>query len=440
MSAGAGSGGTRRTRTIKVGALARVEGEGAMRVRIRDGRAELVEFNIYEPPRFFEALLAGRRFTEAPDITSRICGICPVAYILSATAAMEAACGVEATQEIDRLRRLVYCGEWLESHGLHVVALHAPDFLGYDGVVAMARDHRELVERGLAVKKAGNELIAAIGGREIHPVNLRVGGFYRAPSARELGRLRDRLEQAREWAIALTRWAGTLDYPDLERDYTFVALSHPEEYAIQRGRVVASTGLDIPVAEYEEHFREEQVPHSTALHSRMIDGARSYLCGPLARWALNGPRLSPLARDLAAEVGLEPVCRNPFRSLLVRCVEIVYALDEALRLLGGYEPPDPPAVAVEPREAVGHGATEAPRGLLYQRYAIGADGEIREAKIVPPTAQNQPSIEEDLVAVVAAFDGSDRDALRHRCEVAIRNYDPCISCATHFLDLEVERD
>jgi len=434
------TGGRRRarTRTIEVGALARVEGEGAMRVRVRDGRAELVEFNIYEPPRFFEALLAGRRFTEAPDITSRICGICPVAYIMSATAAMEAACGVEPTREIDRLRRLVYCGEWLESHGLHVVALHLPDFLGYDGVVAMARDHRELVERGLAIKKAGNELIAAIGGREIHPVNLRVGGFHRAPSTGELGRLRDGLERAREWAIELTRRAGELDFPELERDYTFVALRHPEEYAIQRGRVVASTGLDIPVDAYEEHFHELQVPHSTALHSRMVDGERPYLCGPLARWALNGAQMSPPARELAAEVGLEPVCRNPFRSLLVRCVEIFYALDEALRLLDGYEPPDPPALVVEPRAATGHGATEAPRGLLYQRYEISAGGEIRAAKIVPPTAQNQPSIEEDLVAVVEAFDG-DRDALRHRCEVSIRNYDPCISCATHFLELEVER-
>ncbi len=426
------------SREISVGALARVEGEGAMKVVVQDGRVAGVELRIYEPPRFFEAMLRGRRFTEALDITARICGICPVAYIMSATNAMEAACGAEPTAEIDRLRRLVYCGEWLESHGLHVIALHAPGFLGYEGIVDMAADHRELVERGLRVKKAGNEVIAALGGREVHPVNLKVGGVYRAPSRSELAPLRDVLAPAREDALELLRWAGTLDYPDHERDYVFVALRHPDEYAIQRGRIVSSTGLDIAPAEYEQHFAEEHVAHSTALHSRMAGDDRAYLVGPLARWALNGGQMTPLARAAAAAAGLEPQCRNPFRSLLVRCAEMVHALDEALALLDAYEPPDPPAVPADPRGATGHGATEAPRGLLYQRYDLGEDGLIRAAKIVPPTSQNQRSIEEDLAGVAAANLSAGQDALRHVCEQSIRNYDPCISCATHFLTLEVE--
>jgi len=438
-AAGGNGKGRKRTRTIKVDALARVEGEGAMKVVVRDGRLETIELRIYEPPRFFEAMLRGRDFTEAPDITARICGICPVAYIMSATNAMEDACGVTAPEPIDRLRRLVYCGEWLESHGLHVIALHAPDFLGYDGVVQMARDHRELVERGLFVKKAGNELIAAIGGREIHPINLRVGGVYRAPRQAELAGPRESLQRAREHALELLRWAATLDYPELERDYVFVALRAPDEYAIQRGRIASSTGLDIHVSAYEEHFVEEHVERSTALHSRMVGEERPYLCGPMARWALNGRQLSPLALEAARDAGLEPVCTNPFRSLLVRCVELVFATDEALRLIDAYEPFDPPSVPVVPRRAVGHGATEAPRGLLYQRYAIDADGAIREAKIVPPTSQNQRSIEADLREVVAGGLDLERDALRHVCEQSIRNYDPCISCATHFLDLELDR-
>jgi coenzyme F420-reducing hydrogenase alpha subunit len=427
-----------RTRTIKTDYLARVEGEGAMYLRIHDDRVEDVRLRIYEPPRFFEALLRDRRHTEPPDITARICGICPVAYQMSACAAIEDACGVTVDEPIRLLRRLIYCGEWVESHALHVFMLHAPDILGYDGAVAMARDHRELVERGLRLKKAGNRVIQVVGGREVHPVNVRVGGFYRAPRAGELRSLVEPLERAREEALATVRWAGGLAVPDFERPYEFVALSAPHEYAIESGRLASSSGLDISPGEYEQHFVEEQVAHSTALHSRMRDG-RSYLCGPLARYALNAGKLSPLARESAADAGLGPVCRNPFRSIVVRSVEILYALDEALRIIAGYEEPDRPAVDVPPRAGAGCGWTEAPRGMLWHRYVLDGDGTIREARIVPPTSQNQRTIEADLREFVSGHLHLHDEPLGLLCEQAIRNHDPCISCATHFLDLEVER-
>jgi sulfhydrogenase subunit alpha len=426
------------TRTITTKVLARVEGEGAMDVRIRGTEVERIELRIYEPPRFFEAFLRGRRYTEPPDITARICGICPVAYQMSACAAIEHACGVTVDEPIRRLRRLIYCGEWVESHTLHVFMLHAPDFLGYESAVSMARDHREIVELGLRIKKVGNELIRVIGGREVHPINVRVGGFWRAPSRRELRPLTERLKEAREGARETVRWAARLDFPELEEDYEFVALSHPDDYPLERGRLASSRGLDIGPAEYEEHFAEEQVPHSTALHSR-LRGRGSYLVGPMARYALNSERLSPLAREDAAEAGLEPVCRNPFRSIIVRSVEVLYALDEALRLIDGYEEPDRPAVDVPPRAGTGYGWTEAPRGMLWHRYRLDEEGAILDAKIVPPTSQNQRKIEEDLYAVVRRNLDLPDEPLRLRCEQAIRNYDPCISCATHFLTLKVDR-
>jgi coenzyme F420-reducing hydrogenase alpha subunit len=434
----AGSGGG-AARTIRTEALARVEGEGEMYVRVRGQEVETVELRIYEPPRLFEALLRGRSFAEAPDITARICGICPVAYQTSACEAMEDALGVAVPDEVRVLRRLIYCGEWLESHSLHLYLLHAPDFLGYESGFAMARDHAEVVERGLRTKKVGNELITAIGGREIHPINVRVGGFYKSPARRRLEALREGLERAREEAAQTARWTAALPFPELERDYEFVALRSPaDEYPIDRGRIVSSRGIDVAAAEFDETFEEEQVPHSNALHSR-VRGRGSYLAGPMARFNLNLDRLSPPAREAAEEAGIGSGCRNPFQSIVVRAVEILYACDEALRLLDAYEPPDPPGLDLEPRAGVGHGISEAPRGLLYHQYELGPDGEIVQARIVPPTSQNQRAIEEDLGRFVQANVGLEDEELTLRCEQTIRNYDPCISCATHFLRLEVDR-
>jgi coenzyme F420-reducing hydrogenase alpha subunit len=426
-------------RTIKTDALARVEGEGAMYVRIVDDRVDEVRLDIYEPPRFFEAFLRGRAFTEAPDITARICGICPVAYQMSSVQAMEQACGVEVTGQLRALRRLLYCGEWIESHALHVFMLHAPDFLGYESAIELARDNPELVARALELKKTGNEVMTVVGGREVHPINVRVGGWYRAPRKRELRPLVEKLERAREIALEAVRVTAAFDFPDYDQDYELVALDGGgDEYPIDRGRIVSSRGLDIAVSEYDEHFVEEHVAWSNALHSRLVPRG-SYLCGPLARFALAADRLSPLAGEAAHEAALDASERNPFRSIVVRCVELVYAADEALRLIGEYEEPDAPAVEIVPQAGVGHGCTEAPRGILYHRYRIDDDGTILDAKIVPPTSQNQRTIEEDLRGVVERSLDLPDDELSLRCEQTIRNYDPCISCATHFLTLDVER-
>ena len=428
-----------RTRTITVDYLARVEGEGALLVKIKEGQVTDVKLKIFEPPRFFEAFLRGRKFTEAPDITARICGICPIAYQMSACHAMEDACGVRVDGPLRALRRLIYCGEWIESHALHIYLLHAPDFLGYESAVHMARDHRDIVQRGLQVKKAGNQVVSLLGGREIHPINVRVGGFYKVPSKSELASLVERLEWARDAALETVRWVAAFPFPDFEQDYEFVALNHPDEYPFNEGRIISNKGLDIDVQDYDANFVEEHVQWSNALHST-IKGRGAYFCGPMARFNLNFEKLRPIAKQAAAEAGLPGACRNPFKSIIVRSIEVLHACDEALAIINSYEPPDRPAVEVHPRAGIGYGCTEAPRGSLYHRYRIDDQGVILDAKIVPPTSQNQKAIERDLWRFVPPRIDLPNDELTWQCEQAIRNYDPCISCATHFLNLKVQRD
>lgn len=426
-------------KTIKVDLLARVEGEGAFKVVVRDGKVTQSEFRIFEPPRFFEAFLRGRHFTETADIVARICGICPVAYQMSAVHALENLMGVTVGGPLRDLRRLLYCGEWIESHTLHIYMLHAPDFLGYDGGVQMAREHAEAVKRGLQLKKTGNEILQLLGGREIHPINVCVGGFYRVPRKRDFATLAEKLKWAREAAIETARWVSTFDFPERERDYTFVSLSHPVEYPFNEGRIRSNRGLDIDASEYDAHFEESHVAHSTALHAHLRDGGGAYLTGPLARYSLNYAQLSPLAKEIAHDIGLGAQCRNPYRSIMVRAIEVLYACDEALRIIENYTQPDRPHEAVAPRAGVGYAATEAPRGLLYHRYGMDDAGTLTDAQIVPPTSQNQACLESDLIDFVGGFLDLPDDQLRHRCEQTIRNYDPCISCATHFLRLDIDR-
>jgi len=427
-----------RRRTIRVETLARVEGEGALEIRLRGNQVMDVKLRIFEPPRFFEAFLRGRHYSEAADITARICGICPVAYQMSAIHAIERALGVRIDPAVRLLRRLFYCGEWIESHALHVFMLHAPDFLGYQDVIEMARDHRSVVEQALRLKKIGNRIITLLGGREIHPVSAAVGGFYKTPARNQLQALEADLEWGLEASLGTVKLVAGFEFPDFEQDYEFVALSHPEEYPFNEGRLVSNRGLNIDAAEYEDHFVEQHVKHSNALHS-VVRGRGSYLVGPLARFNLNFDKLPAPVREAARAAGLMPPVRNPFRSIVVRAIELVFACVEALRVLHEYEPPTQPRVEAVVRSGVGQAITEAPRGILYHRYTLGEDGLIMAAKIIPPTSQNQKRIEDDLREFAPRVASRPLDEATWKCEQAIRNYDPCISCATHFLKLKVEK-
>ncbi len=425
-----------RGRTIKVDYLARVEGEGSLLVKTKNGQVDDVKFKIFEPPRFFEAFLRGRKYSEAPDITARICGICPVAYQMSSVHSIENAFGVKVDGQLRELRRLLYCGEWIESHALHVYMLHAPDFLGYDDAIQLAKDHGDTVQRGLRMKKTGNDLVAVLAGREIHPINVKIGGFYKLPQKKDFAEILEKLKRARDESYETVLWTATLPFPDFEYDYEFVALSHPNEYSFNEGRLISNTGLNIDIREYELVFHEMHAAYSNALQSTM-KGKGAYFVGPLARYNLNFDKLSPLAKQAAKEAKAEPPILNPFKSIIARSVETLYACDEAIRIIENYEPPEKAAVDYDVRPGFGFGCTEAPRGILYHRYLIGDNGLIKDAKIVPPTSQNQRMIESDLRNFVTANINLPKQDLTLRCEQVIRNYDPCISCATHFLKLEI---
>ena len=427
-----------KTRTIKIDYLTRIEGEAALHIRLDDaGRLAELQLRIFEPPRFFESFLRGRHSSEAPDLTSRICGICPVAYQMSAVHALERLYGVSIDPAVRALRRLYYCGEWIESHALHVYLLAAPDFLGCESVISLAAKDRQAVERGLRIKQAGNAVVALLGGRSVHPVGACIGGFTRVPARSQLAPLREQLLRARADALECVRWVSGFDLPAVSRDIEFVSLRHPREYPLNEGRIASSKGIDAAPDDFEDVFEEHQVPYSNALHSR-ITGRGPYFLGPLARVNLNFDRLGPDVISVARDTGIPwPNC-NPYTSIAARTLEMLYAFDEAVRIIETYEPPATPASPFQARPGVGRAITEAPRGSLYHAYETDEQGLIKAARIVPPTSQNQARIEADLRELVPDLVQKSRaDAVR-MCEMAIRNYDPCISCSTHFLKLEIE--
>ena len=424
--------------TIKVDYMARVEGEASLLVKLKGDQVQDVKLKIFEPPRLFEALLHGRHITEAPDITARICGICPIAYQMTSVHAIENALGVKIHPMVRLLRRLLYAGEWIESHVLHIYMLHAPDFLGYRDFVELARDHPQEATDALRMKKLGNSIMSLLGGREIHPVSVTVGGFYKTPSQADLQPLVEELKWALDRACAKAQFLAGFEFPDFEQAYEFVALSHPSEYPLNEGRLVSSRGVNIDASEYEDHFAEQHVKHSNALHS-LVRGRGSYQVGPLARFNLNSSKLPEVARQVAERCGLRVPCLNPFKSMLARAVETVFAIEESLRVIQTYEPPPAPKAKFEIRAATGQAITEAPRGINFNRYSFDEDGLILSVRIVPPTSQNQKRIEDDLREYVPSIVTQPMEEITRRCEQAVRNYDPCISCATHFLRVKMEQ-
>jgi coenzyme F420-reducing hydrogenase alpha subunit len=426
-------------RLYEVGELTRVEGEGSLRLRVRDGEVIEARLGIFETPRYFEQLVVVRTPDEVIDMVARICGICPVAYQMSASHAFEDLFGVRIDPSSRALRRLFYCGEWIESHALHIYFLHAPDFLGYPSGIAMAADHRPLVEQALRMKKAGNQLVTILGGRPIHPVSVRVGGWSRAPRASELREHRAALDEGLAFAIETVKVVSGFAMPAFAREPRFVSLKHAAEYPFSDGRIVSSDGIDLAPSAWRDAFEEFQVEGSNALHARSRDGKGAYLVGPAARVTLAVDQLHPLAREALDASGFaEAIRTNMYASIVARAVELVHAFAEAIDIIDAYRPPAEPIVPWQSRPGVAAWAPEAPRGLLFLRYEVDGAGRIKSAQIVPPTSQNQAAIETDLVVAAKEVLDLSHEAATHRLEQMIRSYDPCISCATHFLDLTIE--
>jgi sulfhydrogenase subunit alpha len=425
-------------RQLRIPLLGRVAGQGALDLDIDGERVAALRLRLVEPPRLFERLLEGYGHDQVVDAVARICGLCPVAYQVTAAQAFERLFGCEPSPWARAMRRVLCCGEWLQNHALHIHLLAAPDFLGVDDALAMTAGHAAALQRGLRLHALGADLVRLFGGRAVHPVGVRVGGFWRAPAQSEVARLVARLDAAVAEAEELVRWTAAFEFPADEQPFTSVALGHPHEYAIGAGRIQSGDGLDVSIGQFADQLSTVQVPYSTALQTR-IDG-RSYLVGPVARLNLNFRELPPAVRVVLDTLPAPVPTHNMFHSVVARAVEILLAVREAHRLLQDYEPATVPATPAHPAAGTAIGATEAPRGLLWLCFEVDSRGVLRHARIVPPTSQNQVRCEEDLRASLERFGlgRSDAELARH-AERVIRNYDPCIPCAAHFLRLRVTR-
>jgi sulfhydrogenase subunit alpha len=427
------------SRVIRVEHLARVEGHGGITVELDGSRVGAVRFDVFEGLRLLEGLVKGRSYEDVSPIVSRICAICSVAHALTSIKATEAAFGVTPTPQTERLRELLFRGENIESHALHLFLLAAPDYLGYPSGPAMAADHPEVVALALRLKKLGNLVQEVIGGRAIHPVNAIPGGFGALPTTDDLARLRDALEQGVVDCRAAIDFLKTLPPAEFSSsDTVFAALEPAAGYGYWTGdRVVFLAGGErssVPAERLRQVVREQAVPHSHAKHSTR-DG-RPFMVGALARVTLFGNRLCPAAGEVARELGLELPSRNPMDNNAAQAVELVHDVEQALALVSdllaaGLRAEEP--VPVVPRAGRATVITEAPRGLLLHSYAYDEGGRIVAADVITPTAFNAASVEDHFRAVVTADPAADDAALTRKLEMVARAYDPCISCSVHLI-------
>jgi coenzyme F420-reducing hydrogenase alpha subunit len=431
------TGGCGLRKLFKTDYLARVEGEGGVVIEITDGSISKVHMRIFEAPRFFEAFLKGRPHQDVIDFTARICGICPVAYQMSSVHAIEKIFKVTVSPPVRELRRLLYCGEWIESHALHVYLLQGPDFYGLESAWA-GREYLEIAKRGFRFKKLGNDILTILGGRPVHPVSVRAGGFFSVPTRKALAPLLPELEKAYVESLQAIRWSASLDFGDPVVATEFISLGNTTQYPMNEGRVVSTMGLDTTIEDFLGSIQEYQVDYSTALHSGIKrEGTVSpYIVGPLSRLNLNHEKLPDGIRSAMNEAGISLPIANIRMAIIARVIEISYAFHEAMRIIRAYDEPDRPYEVFEPSCGVATWATEAPRGILIHRYELDDRGCVKGATIIPPTSQNLAHMEKMIRDFAVTRIGSQPDHLRKEIEKIIRSYDPCISCSVHtvFID------
>lgn len=423
------------TKRIDVHHVTRVEGHGNIVVEVADGKLKECRFDVVETPRFFEAMLRGRSYTEASHITSRICGICATGHATASLRASENALGVELSKQSQLLRKLVFHGEILDSHVLHAYMLVAPDFLGVGSVIPLATTHREVVLRALRMKKLAGDLCAAVSGRHTHPIAMTVGGFTHFPSRAELKSLRQRLVDARADVDATVDLFAQLPWPSFERETEYISLHKPDEYAFIDGEIMSSDGPRLPSERYAEVTNEYLVPHSSAKLTRHL--RESYMVGALARFNNNYSQLHPRAQAAAEKLGMKPIVTNPFLNTAAQVVEIAHCIEDAINLIDqlldmGIQPEKPAPVHLKP-DARGVGVCEVPRGMLIHSYWIGEDGKLTGAECIIPTNQNVANLEADMRSFVPQILDKPVDAMQLDLEMLVRAYDPCISCSVHVM-------
>lgn len=422
---------------IEVHEVTRVEGHGNIILNVKEGRIDQLRLEITESPRFYEAMILGRRWDEVTHITCRICGICSIGHTSASLQAVEDALGIEISPQTLLMRKIAFCGEILQSHVLHVFYLVAPDLLGVPSVLPLVETHKDVVLMALRLKRLANDLCSIVGGRHIHPCAMKVKCFPHCPKKEDLAALRGRLIASLDDYQDAVDLLKTLSLPDMSRDMEFLSLTHPDEYALYRGtEILSSRGDRTPIRDYRQKIREFVVPHSHAKHAATEGGA--YMVGALARFNNNHEQLRPEAREVAEALGLAPVCMNPFMNNIAQVVECVHATLEAIevidQLLDREIVLEDPTVQIKAGRGVG--AADVPRGQLIHDYTFDDEGLITEANLVIPTNQNLNNVEHDMHAFVPRILNRKPEDIRLFLEMLVRAYDPCISCATHLLKVE----
>lgn len=418
------------SRRIVLEEMTKVEGHATLALRVSNGRVEQCELRTVEGSRYFEGILLRRRYDEASEIASRICGICSCAHTVGAIQAIENALGLAVDKQTMALRILLTLGERIRSHATHLLFFALPDYVGSPSALTMALEHRSDMEGGLRLMKAGNETIKVVGGRDLHPVSATVGGFLRVPSATELDALKVRLERAKPAALATAELFNGLSYPELHHQAEHFSLRSDEDYAVLSGRI-GSADHEFEQEEYDRFLTEYDTPDQTA--NFVVREGHTYMVGALSRVANNIDRLSPDARRLAESGPLLEGLDNPFYNNIAQAVEMVHCIDEALRILDELQPRPEPVPEIPLREGRGVAAIEVPRGTLWHEYVLDSAGYITRANIITPTAQNLRSMEEDLRILLPTVAHLERERIVAAAEQLIRAYNPCFSCAAHFL-------
>ena len=422
---------------VNVHHLTRVEGHGNIVVDVKNGELVQCELQIVEAPRFFEAMLRGRPYYEASHITSRICGICATGHATASLRATENALGVEISEQTELLRKLLFHGEIIDSHVLHVYMLVAPDFFGVGSVIPLAGTHPEVVKRALRIKKLSGDLCAVISGRHTHPIAMTVGGFTHLPTVKELLDMRKRLVDAREDMDETIALLATLPWPNFERETEYVSLKKEDEYAFIDGAIATTDGFTYELPDYRKVTNETCVPHSTAKHTH--HNRESYMVGALARFNNNYDQLHPRAKEAAEALGMKPIVTNSFLNSGAQAVEMVHCVEDSIEIIDelvdrGIK--QEPLYEFQGKGGEGVGSCDVPRGILFHNYIIDDEGIIQGANCVIPTGQNYANIEADMRALVPQILDRPQKEITHMMEMLVRAYDPCISCSAHFMTVE----
>ncbi len=434
---------------IDVHYLTRVEGHGNIVVDVQEGKLTKCEFQIIESPRFFESMLVGRSIWEAQHLTSRICGICACGHSLASIKAGEAALGIKPSEEVVMLRKLLLHAEMLDSHILHIYILVAPDLLGVKSIMPLVKTHRPIIEMALRMKRMSDYAGEVLAGRHIHPITYVIGGITQLPSRENLGKLYKMMLDARKDGEETVKIIKTLKFPQFERPTQYMSLTSDDEYAMYDGDLVVNGKQKTNAADYRKIFIESVVDYSKAKISK-ING-KSYAVGALSRFNNNSDKLHKKAKEVAKELGLKAPCHNPYLNTAAQLVEWAHCLEEAItimeKILKDGLNEEKSVVASWPKRSeigkikykpnTGVGCVEVPRGSLFHEYTIDDTGHITASNCVIPTNQNMGNLEDDMRKLVPELLGKKtQEEITLDLEMLARSYDPCISCATHMLDVK----